>query len=204
MKKEDEHDWNTYSKDFYLFQLKHYYQDHFISSDGLYYSENGIEFKNNIHPNCKELYSIVYKLQPKSILECGCGACVDLKNLGIILPESDIYGIDISKDQLDIKNWYTLLPEKIDKNVCVMDITKETPNRKFDFVFCNAVIMHLSTDNAIKALNNMKNISNKYVFLVENPNSHLEWEKMVKEVFNDWEMSHSERFISHGILLSKI
>jgi len=206
MKKNDDFDWDKYTEDGYLRQQQEYLRtkenDLFITENGIYYSENGIEFRDNLHPNCKELYHYVNKLQPQSILECGCGACFTLKNLEVITSNTELYGIDISKKQLEVSNLFTQLSGNLLKNVSVMDITKDIPDRKFDFVFTNAVIMHLSTDNAIKALNNIKKISNKYVFLVENINSHDGWYDMVKEVFYDWDMSRTSRFIQYGILLT--
>jgi len=207
MKKNDDFNWDTYTENTYLPQINDSLQskeyEYFISENGLNYSDNGIEFKDNLHPNCKELYHIIDKLQPKSILECGCGGCFTLRNLEEVIPNAEIFGIDLSKKQLDLTSSFVQLSKKLSKNISVMDITKEMPDRKFDFVFTNAVIMHLNTDSAIKALNNIKNTSDKYVFLVENDKSHEGWYEMVRNIFIEWDMLCSGRFIQGAILLTK-
>jgi len=210
----DEFTWSTYTDDHYYPQqlevIKNNLHDHFIRPSGLTYTNGEIEFNDNLHPNSKELYYIIHKLQPKSILECGCGAGITLKNLEIIIPDAEIYGVDISEKQIEMSKWFTKISDKIYNHMSVMDITKQMPDRKFDFIFTNAVIMHLIQFRVIDALNNMKNASNKYIYLSENkaPNRNT-FISTVKDIFNDWEMSYSDKFIKEdnpfvGILLTKI
>ena len=210
----DDFSWSTYTDDHYYPQqleiIKTNHCDLFISPTGLTYSDGEIEFNDNLHPNCKELFHIIHKLQPKSILECGCGAGITLKNLDIIIPEAEIYGVDISEKQIEMSKWFTKVSDKIYNHMSIMDITNQMPDRKFDFVFTNAVIMHLTQDRATKALNNIKNASNKYVYLSENPSTiRNNFVVTVREVFPNWEMSFSKRFIDEnnpfvGILLTKM
>ena len=210
----DEFAWSTYTDDHYYPQqlevIRDKLHDHFISPSGLTYTNGEIEFNDNLHPTSKELFYIIHKLQPKSILECGCGAGFTLKNLEIIIPDAEIYGVDISEKQIEMSKWFTKISDKIYNHMSVMDITKQMPDRKFDFIFTNAVIMHLIQFRVIDALNNMKNASNKYIYLSENkaPNRNT-FISTVKDIFNDWEMSYSDKFIKEdnpfvGILLTKI
>jgi 2-polyprenyl-3-methyl-5-hydroxy-6-metoxy-1,4-benzoquinol methylase len=207
MREKDDWDWDEYTIQDYMKQTIEVYRDKlfdiFISPEGLWYSGSGIEFKDNLHPNCKEIYSLAYQLQPKSILEVGCGGCYLLKNLSIILPEADIHGIDISKKQIDFGIWFSKLPPKMIENVSIMDITNQTPDRTFDFVYTQAVIMHMSTDRSILALKNIKKISNKYVLLIEG-RFHDNWVDVVREIFDGWTLSFPNRFPQDGILLTKI
>lgn len=209
----DDFDWVTYTDNHYHPQqleiIKDNLCDLFITPTGLTYTDGEIEFNDDLHPNSKELYHIVHKLQPKSILECGCGAGITLKNLSIIIPDAETYGVDISEKQIQMSKWFTKVSDKIYNHMSVMDITKQMPDRKFDFIFTNAVIMHLTAARATDALNNIKNTSNKYVFLCENKSTiRNNFTGLVKSIFADWEMSYSKRFINEnnpfvGILLTK-
>lgn len=207
MKLKDDWDWNEYTMQDYMKQIIQVYRDkffdYFISPDGLSYSENGIEFKDNLHPNCKEIYSLAHQFQPKSVLEVGCGGCYLLKNLSVILPNAEIYGIDISKKQIDFGIWFSQLPPNMVKNVSVMDITNQVPDRTFDFVYTQAVIMHMNTERAISALNNIKRIANKHVVLIEG-HYHDNWLGTVEKIFDGWILSQPRRFPQDGILLTKI
>lgn len=209
----DDFNWSTYTDEHYYPQqleiIRTNHCDLFISPSGLTYNGNEIQFNDNLHPNTKELYHIVHKLQPKSILECGCGAGISLKNLEIIAPDAEIYGVDISEKQLNMSKWFTKVSDKLNQHMSVMDITKQMPDRKFDFIFTNAVIMHLMPDRANSALNNMKNASNKYVYLSENKapvrNTLID---TVNGIFSDWEITYCNNYIDNnnpfvGILLTK-
>jgi 2-polyprenyl-3-methyl-5-hydroxy-6-metoxy-1,4-benzoquinol methylase len=207
MRNKDDWDWNEYTIQDYMKQIIEVYRDklfdYFISPDGLVYSDGEIEFKDNLHPNCKEIYSLAYNLQPKSVLEVGCGGCYLLKNMRRILPDADIHGMDISKKQVDLGIWFSQLPPDIVSNISIMDITSHTQNKTFDFVYTQAVIMHMSTDRAIAALKNIKKIANKHVVLIEG-RFHSNWVEMVGGIFDGWELSHPRRFPQDGILLTKI
>jgi hypothetical protein len=63
---------------------------------------------------------------------------------------------------------------EFEKNLKVIDLTKELEyiDKTYEFVFTQAVVMHLSYDRAKKFLFNMKKLSNKYIFLIENQNNH--------------------------------
>jgi hypothetical protein len=204
MKNSDDNLWADYTLD-YLHQIIEVYRDggdFFISPDGLEYTENGIIFKDRIHGNSQEIYSLVYKLKPISILECGCGGCYHLKNISKILPDADIHGFDITESQINFGKWFARLPKSIEGNLSVMDFTKKTIPRQFEFVYTQAVIMHLSTANAYKAMLNMKAMSGKYVFMIENPNHHGGmdlWTEMVYGVFTHCSVEH----VGSGLLITK-
>ena len=208
----DEFNWDTYTDEHYHPQQLEIMKvmDLFITPSGFTYTEDVIEFNDNLHPNTKELYHIVHKLQPKSILECGCGPGITLKNLEMVIPNAEIYGVDISEKQLNMSKWFTKVSDKISEHMSIMDITNQMPDRKFDFIFSNAVIMHLTPIRATSALNNMKNASNKYVYLSENKSPACNaLISIVEDIFNDWEISYLNKFIKEdnpfvGILLTKI
>ena len=208
MKNYEDWDWSIYTK-VYTQQLIEVYRDNlfdlFINPAKITHNTDGlIEFgENNLHPNHAQIYSLVDQFQPKSVLEVGVGCGYLVKNISTILPNAEIFGVDISQGQLDLCKWFPQLPDKILNNLCIMDISQAVPERTFDFVYTQAVLMHMSTERATKALHNMKKISNKYVFMVEAPNAHPDWESIIKNVFSDWEFSKPRRFLQDGILVTK-
>ena len=162
--------------------------------------------KDDLHPNAKELYNTVYKLHPESVMEVGCGGCYHLKNIHLLVPEIRLYGIDITMSQIDFGRWFSDLPQEVGDNLIMMDATENVPEDRYEFVFTQAVVMHQSTDNAIKIMKNMKDMSTKYIFMIENPGHHGGedvWRSMVSGVFTDCEISYESRFNVNSILITK-
>jgi SAM-dependent methyltransferase len=206
-KRKDDWDWSQYTMQDYMKQIIEVYRDklfeYFISPDGIWFSDRGIEFRDNLHPNCKQIYATAYEVQPKSVLEVGCGGCYLLKNLSVILPDAEIFGIDISRNQIEMGKWFSRLPPALVNNLSLMDITKTAPNRTFDFVYTQAVIMHMSSDKVVDALKNIKKVANKYVLLVE-ARQHPNWIENLKAVFDGWTLSYPDRYPQDGVLLTKV
>lgn len=208
MKQNDEYIWQNYTQEYkdQLLDVKNIDRQDFFIERFEVDDDGNIEFFDNLHPNWKEIYSIAYSLQPKSILECGCGAGYHMKNLMTILPKYPVvHGVDLLRSQIEFSKEFSQLPESMYENICVMDMTKEKPARPYEFVFSQAVIMHLSTENAIAFLNNMKLTSSKYVFLVEGVKNHEDWFGLVKSVFteDEWDLKIIGKYIDYGILLTK-
>ncbi len=204
MKKQDEYEWSVYTTE-YSAQLeeikKNDNNDFFIST--FKEEENGLKFDGTLHPNWMEIYETAYKLKPKTILECGVGGCYHVKNLHTLLPESEIFGCDLLHTQLTFGRKFSQLPESI--KTWQHDMTSEPPEGYYEFVFSQAVVMHLSTENAIKMLNNMKAVSTKYVMMVEGIKNHTNWYEMVKKVFgSEWKFSQPNKYINNSILLTKL
>jgi len=201
--KDDFTDWSKYLKEYMQHSIIETYRNGFqIFVKNVGY-EPGIKFYDNMSGSLKQVYTLVYRLTPMSVLECGCGGCYNIRNLRVLFPHIEVHGFDISKEQLSFGVWLCNIGRE---GLSVMDITKDQPNRKYDFVFTQAVIMHLSTDNAMKALNNVKTMSNKYIYLSENPDHHGgmdEWMGMVKTVFHEWKMTICNEFGGEFILLEK-
>jgi SAM-dependent methyltransferase len=199
MKEKDDNDWTTYTEE-YMKDIILTYRD----GNNSFFARDGWD---KLHPNFKAIYSTVLLFQPKTILECGCGGAYHLKNIAEMLPNSEIYGFDVTEKQVDFGRWFSQLPERVERNLFVMDLTGTVIDKQFEFVFTQAVIMHMSTDNAIKALRNMKKLSSKYIFMVENPDHHggsVQWMKMLKEVFYAYRITFPTEYINHAILITKI
>lgn len=191
MKEKDDSKWENYTEE-YLHQIIQVYRDKendfFITPGGVEYVGDDIEFKDKLHSNFQKLYKIAYRLKPKSILECGCGGCYHLKNLNALLPDAEIHGFDITQKQVSFGRWFSQLPKKIDENLFVMNLVTSVTPRQYEFVYTHAVIMHMGTANALSAMNNMKKMSSKYIFMMENPGHHggvEAWHGMIKDVFGD-------------------
>ena len=185
MKEKDDNIWSDYTKE-YMRQIIENYRD----GKGLFLDDIGMMDKYVIG-----IYDVIEELNPKSILECGCGGCYNIKNLRTILPEAEVHGFDVSEEQLSFGMWFCDIGWD---GLSIMDITKDYPDRTYELVFTNAVIMHLSTDNAIKALKNMKRMTSKYILLQENPEHHGgvdEWMRMIKGVYPNWTIKTNEEII---------
>lgn len=206
MKEKDEYIWKDYTPE-YKAQLEEIKrddcQDFFITSFDVNFNDRELLFKDNLHPNWKQLYHAAFKLNPSSIFECGCGAGYHLKNLSTILPLSSVSGCDLLESQLNFAKGFSDLGDNIKTEV--LDLTLPIgPDRQYEFVYSQAVVMHLSTENAIAFLTNMKALSKKYVFLVEGIKNHENWNDLVKSVFGDeWEFSLTDKYIDYGILLTR-
>jgi len=202
-KTEDEYVWANYHPE-YAAQLQEIKRDDnndfFITN--YVTDENGVTFEGNLHNNWKELYETAFKLDPKTVLETGCGGGYHLKNMRAMLPSATISGCDLLRTQLDFGREFSNLPDDI--KTWQHDMTSGPPEGQYEFVFSQAVVMHLSTENAVKMLRNMKAASTKYVMMVEGVRNHENWYDMVKEVFGpEWEFSQPNKYITNAVLMTK-
>lgn len=202
-KVEDEYNWAVYTAEYsaQLEEIKKFDNNDFFVTN-FAGDENGIEFEDKLHPNWMEIYSAAWSLKPKTILETGCGGCYHIKNLHTILPQAEIFGCDLLRTQLEFGRKFSELPESI--KTWQHNMTSGPPEGQYEFVFSQAVVMHLSTDNAKLMLANMKAASTKYVMMVEGVRNHANWYDMVKEVFGpEWEFTQPNKFVDNSILLIK-
>jgi SAM-dependent methyltransferase len=198
MKEKDDNDWTTYTEE-YMKDIILTYRD----CNNSFFVKDGWE---KLHPNFKAIYSVAKELNPASILECGCGGGYHLKNLFELLFNCSIWGFDVTEKQVDFGKWFSQLPPEVENNLFVMDLTGIVIENQFEFVFTNAVIMHLSTENARKALLNMKKLSSKYIFMVENPNHHggkESWRAMLAEIFADCKIEYPSLYVEDAVLITK-
>ena len=141
------------------------------------YVENGtIIFKDNLHENWKELYKQAISLGVSNVFECGCGPGYHLYNIKTLEPRIQVYGGELLQTQLDFGRDTLKLPSDLYDNIDLVDFSVPCAsclfNYKYEFVFSQAVTMHLRHEKAIEFIRNMANISSKYVFLMENWNNH--------------------------------
>ena len=116
----------------------------------------------DIHINHRIIFEKIIEVAPKNVFEVGFGYGNNLVSIHRLMPDIEINGCDISWRQAQTAcNRYE---ECTDFNLVVGDFLElNIPENSFDFVFSQAVLMHMSTFRAKQALKKMVAISKKYV-----------------------------------------
>lgn len=207
MKTTDDFNWDTYTTEYERQitkeleiedKLDFIIKNFTIDSDNIY-------FEDNLHPNWKELYYHVFKLNPSSVFECGCGCAHHLMNISKILPHADISGCDYSQSQIDLGyKHYNLDEYEFNKKLFVQDLTKNIDTtKKYEFVYTQAVMLHLSYERAKLFLSNMAKLSSRYIFFIENFTQH-NFYKMVEEIIPEFEIiNNKSKFLNNNFMLLK-
>ena len=172
VKNKDDWNWNTYTKDGYESELNRVAIKRTMLIKNFERNNAGIIFKDTppLHSNWKEIYEHVYKLNVMSVFECGVGACYHLINIHKICPTISINGCDYSQSQINLGyKYFNLETYDFKNNITVRDLSiLFEPQKKYEFVYSHAVIMHLKDNKAKNFLLNMAKLSSKYIFLIEN------------------------------------
>lgn len=177
-KPQDDYDWPSYTQ-IYAQQTADMQRDEksdFILKNSIV--KNGrIDWRgDNPHINWKQLYQTVIDLGAKEVFECGCGPAYHLNNIKHLSPDIHAYGIELLQTQLDFGREKMGVNPQIFDTVDVADFSIPCAacllNYKYEFVYTQAVTMHLKHDKAVEFIRNMANISSGYVFLMENWNNH--------------------------------
>ena len=198
-KPDDEYNWATYTSE-YSRQLKEevdknaqFFLKDFEIKDG------EVIFRDpNFHPNFKTLYDLAFSLKVNSIFECGCGGGYHLKNLRTLLPDAKISGCDLLQTQIDFAKGFSGLEPEIQDSLRAMSMIEEPLKYdvgKWEFVYSQAVIMHLSRENAKAFLRNMGRLSSKYIAFTEGKNNHADFKQMVQDTLPDWEVTAADKYI---------
>jgi SAM-dependent methyltransferase len=141
----------------------------YIFSDGVF------SLKGNIlplHPNYQLLYETILQLNPGSVLELGCGGGDHLHNIGFLLENTKLYGMDISNGQLAfLRERHPNSDAVINQYDCTLPFPFDFP--KVDIAYTHAVIMHIQTGNGHRiALSNFFRVATQQVVLMENWRKH--------------------------------
>jgi ribosomal protein RSM22 (predicted rRNA methylase) len=144
--------------------------------------------------NAEWLYEKVYELRPSSIFEVGFGYCNHLLSINRMMPEIKLSGCDISYYQFS--NGYRKYGEELKilqekSKLFIGDFTEISIDEKYDLVYSQAVVMHMSTEKAMRAITKMCSISKKYVICLDGgliiPNIRNWLETLGKVTyFDDW------------------
>lgn len=170
---EDEYKWEHYTQEYsdqvdQMEAAPHQGSDFLVKKWAV--TKGGIVFYDNLHGNWTGIYNKIYKLQPKSVFECGCGGMYHLKNIKTLFPKIDVAACDLLASQIKFGAKKFSVSEDLLEHVTVRDFSAEDATEgldTYDFVYSHAVIMHISGDKAPQFLKNMLAISNKHVFLIE-------------------------------------
>jgi trans-aconitate methyltransferase len=144
-----------------------------------------IKNKLVLHTNHHVLYETLLILNPKNVIEFGCGGGDHLKNINTLNRQIDLNAFDRSINQIE------LLKERhpdLVANVKIQNITQKLDiNNKYDISYSQAVIMHIK-DGHMQALENMFNVANNQVVLMENWLEH--------DFFDDIQLLFTEKLIN--------
>ncbi len=145
-------------------------------------------------PSLTLLYEICLKFNPKSIFEVGFGYCNNLVSIKKLLPNISINGCDIAQAMYDAaKKRYGDLLNNF--NLRIGDFLLLDINEKFDLVYSQAVVMHLSTERAKESIKKMCKISNKYVVVFDGALQIPDLKSFVSQFgkvtyFDEWAKKH--------------
>jgi SAM-dependent methyltransferase len=142
--------------------------DYAFESGRLYHKSSRLP----IHPNVHVLYETILQLQPRSILEIGCGGGDNLSNLHTLEPSLHLRGIDISPEQL---NLLTQRHPRFAGMVEVADITQTISHiPPADTVFTQAVLMHIGMSDGRweRGINNLFHLASNQIVLMEHWTKH--------------------------------
>lgn len=101
--------------------------------------------------------SILWGMNPYSIVEIGCNKGVNLFALKIIYPKSEICGVEINKKILDAG----IPPFFITKSI------KSFRDKTVDLVFTCGVLIHIPSKDLKRMMEEIINASYKYVLAIE-------------------------------------
>lgn len=173
---EDDFNWEAYN-DHYQGELSDIQQTNTLKlNDEDYSFQDGQLTKLTeilpLHTNHRLLYETIILLNPKRIIEFGCGGGDHLMNLILLAPHIEFYGCDRSVEQLDfaLKRSPILAGKTFEFDI-TMPFSSKLP--KVDVAYTQAVIMHIKTGNGhIVGLANMFKVASKQIVLMENWTQH--------------------------------
>jgi len=123
------------------------------------------------------LKNIIRPLNVRSILDVGCGQGSLLTELKLEFPHLEPFGIDISKAAVDLAR--QRVP---DGHFWIMDIARDSLNKKCDLVICSEVLEHIPDDDL--ALRNLREMTSKYLVISTPQGRMRKFEQQVGHVRN--------------------
>jgi len=181
--------WKIYNKH-YLEELKIIEKTNttVINNQDIFIKDGKIRYRDiNQKPlliNHELLYETIIDLNPKSVLEVGCGAGDHLANLKSLNQNLECYGTELLEEQLNSLN-VRHPNNKFKLNLA--DITlKECTLPEVELVYTNAVLMHITEKKQRfqNALTELFSAATEHIVLMENWTQHNFYES-VKIVLQD-------------------
>lgn len=213
----DDFNWNIYtifySEEIRLGEkintLKLNINDYKFSKNKLFKVNNSIK---PLHDNHKALYESILIINNNDIAEIGCGGGDHLHNLKLLKPDVNIHGYDRSHEQIS----FLKRRHKQAFDVSYIDITESKLNKKYNLIYTQAVLMHISEkdDRFHNAIINILRSASKYIVLMENWTRH-DYVKSFKDAsmkvkgwdkiyFHTHSINGPQSFLSQTLIISKI
>lgn len=183
-KAKDDFEWEQYTNKYYLNEIDEVMaKGEMFKFKNTYIKDREIIEKDGVHFNsvniCKDI--LKFKSKIKKVFECGCSCGYHLYNIKFLFPDIEIAGCDLLKSQVEIAGKKLNMSRDILDKILIMDFTENISEiGVYDYVFTNAVIMHLAYEKAIKFINNMVKLNPNYIRMNENGVSH-NWDMLFKE-----------------------
>lgn len=122
-----------------------------------------------LHPSSRLLLETIAQLEPKSVLDAGCGIGDDLCGVSALLPDDvKLYGVDISQTALDLldKRWPDNLQNKPEVKAMALPITGLLP--RVELAYTHTILMHLNDKRYERSLANLLNATSAHLLMAEN------------------------------------
>jgi len=109
-------------------------------------------------------FSYVTNNMPKinSVLEIGCNVGMNIRALNLLMPNTNVTGIEINKKAADIAKSISSKNTIINDSVINLDVRKQ-----YDLVFTKGVLIHINPDELNDLYIKMGELSTKYVLIAE-------------------------------------
>lgn len=167
VKTQDDYNWDFYPQVHYAQTLD------LINNQGLMFQlpenpivkDGKIDKSYKIHANHRLIYEFVLNNDIKSVFEIGCGYANHLVSLYRLNNNLHLAGCDISDKQIEFAKMRYEEVKNFDIAIC--DFINFEPTRKYDLVYSQAVLLHLSTDRVKRCIEKMCKLSNKYVLFLD-------------------------------------
>ena len=204
----DEILWNTYSN-VHQQELIDLSVNFDLIINSFHIENDELIINDRLHDNWREIYYQVWKLNVNSVFEVGCGSGQHLINLRRMNDKIILTGCDISFNQLLIGcRFFDLHKYDFASNLSVENFAALNPDSLLmmpcEFVFSQAVVMHLSTINAAIFLNNLKLKSSKYILLLDSKANHSNYKELIDFSFPKTEYVRHEPKYSDGLIFERI
>jgi ubiquinone/menaquinone biosynthesis C-methylase UbiE len=149
------------------------------------------------HPHREYLVQAIVDLNPSSLLEVGCNCGPNLRMLAERLPRSRLIGIDINRESIEKGNGWMNAEgiTNVHLEVGNADDLSRYPDRSFDIVFTDAVLIYIGPDKIEDVLQGFVRVARKNIVLCEldiSPSPVSEtWDQKGKFIFRRGLWAHN-------------
>jgi ubiquinone/menaquinone biosynthesis C-methylase UbiE len=120
-------------------------------------------FSTKDHPHRKLIIELLKEFKFDSLLEAGCNCGPNLTRINEVMPEKQLYGIDINKQAIETGKY--LIPNVNFK--CAPVERMPFAGKSIDIILTDATLIYVKPENIEKVLKDMKWIAKKGIVLCE-------------------------------------